>query len=210
MATRTYTNAPHGFGVTYDDARLTCVADSGDPRLAAAWSSRIGNHVAAAVLFAVPGTTADEIAAGTALAVLITTDAAASGPHLLGGWDWDAVTQREAPRFLATTGAACVDVAHVYWRGFPVLQLVARPNPEAPAPRLVEELGLLFTPEQTFSALVVWPTDDPDAWVPTAQEVMDGFFLMPLEREGRARTGHQHVRQLRITPADERDGAAVG
>jgi hypothetical protein len=210
VATRTYTNEPHGFGVTYDDARLTCVAEPGDPRLAAAWSSRIGNEIAAAVLFTVPGTTADEIAAGRALVVLITTDADASGPQRLGGWDWDAVTQREAPRFLATTGAACVDVAHVYWRGFPVLQLVARANPEVPAPRILEELGLLYTPKQTFSALVVWPTDDPDTWVPTAREVMDGFFLMPLEREGRVRTGHQHVRQLRITPTDERNRAAVG
>jgi hypothetical protein len=36
----------------------------------------------------------------------ITTDSAASGPHLLSSWDWDAVTLQEAPGFLDETGAA--------------------------------------------------------------------------------------------------------
>jgi hypothetical protein len=36
----------------------------------------------------------------------ITTDSAASGPHLLSRWDWDAVTLQEAPGFLDETGAA--------------------------------------------------------------------------------------------------------
>jgi len=210
MAIVTYTNEPGGFGVTYDDELLTCVDDPGDPRLAAAWSSRIRNEIAVAVLFTVPGSTADEIAAGSAPSVFITTDDTAPGPHGLGAWDWEAVTQREALKFLDRTGAAWLDADQVYWRGFPVLQLVAVTRTETPPPHSLEELGLLFTPSQTFTSLVVIPRDDFEAWARRAQEVMDGFFLVPLEREGRLRIGHQHVRRLRITPTDERDGAAVG
>jgi hypothetical protein len=203
MTITTYTNVPHGFGLTYDDARLSCIDDPSDPRLAATWSHRIGNEIAASVLFTLPGCTADEIAAGTAFSVLITTDSAASGSHLLGTWDWDAVTLEEAPRFLEDTNAAYLDAYHLHWRGFPILQLTARPSPEAPAPRILEELGLLYTPQQTFSSLVVWPTDDPKELRPTARELWDGFFLLPLEREGHVRTGHKLVRHLRISLTDE-------
>jgi len=66
MTIITYTDEPHGFGLTYDDARLVCIDDPSDPRLAAAWSQRIGHEIAASVLLTVPGCTADEIAAGQA------------------------------------------------------------------------------------------------------------------------------------------------
>jgi hypothetical protein len=173
MTITTYTNEPHGFGVTYDDARLACVDDPLDPRRAAAWSHRIHSEIAA------------------------------SCPHLLSSWDWDAATLREAPGFLEETGAAFVDVTHMYWRGFPIVQLIAWPNPEAPAPRLIEELGLLYTPQQTFNSLVVWPTDDIEALGPTARELWEGFFLAPLEREGRVRTGHKLVNHFHIYLTDE-------
>ena len=39
MAILTYTSAAHGFGVTYDDARLTHVDDPADPRLLATRTS---------------------------------------------------------------------------------------------------------------------------------------------------------------------------
>ena len=121
MTIITYANEPHGFGVTYDDARLACIDDPGDPRLAATWSHRIGNEIAASVLFTLRGCTAGEIAAGSAFSVLITTDSLASGPHPLGGWDWDAVTLQEAPRFLQDTNADYLDAYHLHWRGFPIL-----------------------------------------------------------------------------------------
>jgi hypothetical protein len=203
MAITTYASEPHGFGVTYDDARLACIDDPRDPRLAAAWSHRIHSEIAASALLTAAGSTAEEIAAGTAFSVLITTDSAASGPHLLSSWDWDAVTLEEAARFLEDTCAACVDVTHMYWRGFPIVQITARPSPEAPAPRIIEELGLLYTPQQTFSSLVVWPTDDTEALRPTARELWEGFFLVPLEREGRVRTGHKLVKHFRAYLTDE-------
>ena len=187
MTIITYTNEPHGFGLTYDDARLACVVDPSDPRLAAAWSQRIGH----------------EIAAGSAFSVLITTDNPASGSHPLGIWDWDEVTTEEAPRFLGETNTACVDAYHLHWRGFPILQLKARPRPESPAPRILEELGLLYTPQQTFTALVVWPSEDTQELGPTVRELWDGFFLVPLEREGRVRTGHRLVNRFRIYLTDE-------
>jgi hypothetical protein len=87
--------------------------------------------------------------------VLITTDRAVADPHLLGGWDWDAATLQHAPRFLEETQAAYLDAYHLSWRGFPLLQLTARPNFDAPAPRIMEELGMLYTPQRTFSSLVV-------------------------------------------------------
>ena len=203
MTITTYTNEPHGFGATYDDARLSCIDDPSDPRLAAAWSHRIHSEIAAAVLFTATECTADEIAAGSAFSALITTDSAVSGPHLLGSWDWEAVTLQEAPRFLDDTSSVYLDAYHLHWRGFPILQLTARPSPEAPPPRILEELGLLYTPQQTFASLVVWPTDDPKELRPTARELWDGFFLVPLERESQARTGHKLVKQLRIYPTDE-------
>ena len=204
MSVMTYTNEPHGFGLTYDDARLVCIDDPSDPRLSAAWSHRIGHEIAASVLLTVPGCTADEIAAGSTFSVLITTDSPASGSHPLGIWDWDEVTTQEAPRFLEETHAAYVDAYHLHWRGFPILQLTARPRPGSPAPRILEELGVLYTPQQTFTSLVVWPSEGTQELGPTARELWDGFFLVPLEREGRSRTGHKLVNRLRVYLTEER------
>ena len=95
MAITTYTNEPYGFGVTYDDARLACVDDPRDPRLPAAWSHRIHSEIAASALLT---------AAGAAFSVPITTDSAASGPHLLSSLDWDAVTLQETSGFLVFVG----------------------------------------------------------------------------------------------------------
>jgi hypothetical protein len=200
----TYANQPHGFGLTYDDARLACVDDPGDPRRAAAWSFRIGHEIAASVLVTAPAASADEIAAGTAFSVLLTTDSAASGAHAIGAWDWDAVMLEEASRFLEATGAAYLEAYYAYWRGFPMLQLTACRHVEASAPHNTEELGFLYTPEQTFSSFVVWPPGDAQEWRPIAQDLRDGFFLVPLEREGNRRTGHRLVRRLRVslTPDD--------
>jgi len=184
----TYTNEPHGFGLTYDDARLVCIDDPSDPRLSAAWSQRIGH----------------EIAAGSAFPVLITTDSPALGSHPPGIWDWDEVTTQEAPRFLEETNAAYVDAYHLHWRGFPILQLTARPRPAYPAPRILEELGVLYTPQQTFTSLVVWPSEGTQELGPTARELWDGFFLVPLEREGRSRTGHKLVNRFRVYLTEER------
>ena len=188
MSVMTYTNEPHGFGLTYDDARLVCIDDPSDPRLAAARSQRIGH----------------EIAAGSAFPVLITTDSPALGSHPPGIWDWDEVTTQEAPRFLEETNAAYVDAYHLHWRGFPILQLTARPRPAYPAPRILEELGVLYTPQQTFTSLVVWPSEGTQELGPTARELWDGFFLVPLEREGRSRTGHKLVNRFRVYLTEER------
>jgi hypothetical protein len=206
MAITTYSGEPHGFGLTYDDARLDCVDDSGDPRLAAAWWSRITNPVAAAVLFTTPGAAAAEIAAGSALSVLFTTDDLAADPRGLGDWDWDAATERESLRYLEQTGAPGLCVDHFYWRGFPIVQLVARPLPEAGARYRREQLGMLYTPQRTFMTHMVMPEEGLDECQPRAQELMDGFFLLPLEREGVQRTGHKHVRRLGVAPTAERDG----
>jgi hypothetical protein len=210
MTIITYTDEPHGFGLTYDDARLACVDDPSDPRLAAAWSQRIGHEIAASVLLTAPGCTADEIASGSAFSVLITTDNPASGSHPPGIWDWDEVTTQEAPRFLEKTNAAYIDAYHLHWRGFPILQLTARPRPESPAPRILEELGVLYTPQQTFTSLVVWPSEDTQELGPTMRELWDGFFLVPLEREGRVRTGHKLVNRFRVYLTDERFLVFVG
>ena len=210
MTIITYANEPHGFGLTYDDARLACIDDPSDPRLSAAWSHRIGHKIAASVLLTAPGSTADEIAAGSTLSVLITTDSPASGSHPPGIWDWDEVTTQEAPRFLEDTNAAYVDAYHLHWRGFPILQLTARPRPESPAPRILEELGLLYTPQQTFTSLVVWPSEDTQELGPTVRELWDGFFLVPLEREGRVRTGHKLVNRFRVYLTDGRFLVFVG
>jgi len=210
MTIITYANEPHGFGLTYDDARLACIDDPSDPRLSAAWSHRIGHKIAASVLLTAPGSTADEIAAGSTLSVLITTDSPASGSHPPGIWDWDEVTTQEAPRFLEDTNAAYVDAYHLHWRGFPILQLTARPRPESPAPRILEDLGLLYTPQQTFTSLVVWPSEDTQELGPTVRELWDGFFLVPLEREGRVRTGHKLVNRFRVYLTDERFLVFVG
>ena len=206
MTITTYINEPHGFGLTYDDARLACVDDPDDPRLAAAWWSRITNEVAAAVLFTMPGATAEEIAAGSALSVLFTTDDLAADPRELGDWDWDAATERESLRYLEQTGAPGLCVDHVYWRGFPIVQLVARPLPEAGALYRLEQLGMLYTPQRTFMTHMVMPEESLDECLSRVRELMDGFFLLPLEREGTRRIGHKHVRRLGVAPTAERDG----
>jgi hypothetical protein len=97
----------------------------------------------------------------------------------------------------------------VYWRGFPVLQLamVAPPGGDPAAP--LQLLGMLYTPEQTLSSLLVIPRGEEHTWIPRLQEVMDGFFLLPIEREGRVRTGHQQVRSLRLTASDLDDDRGV-
>jgi len=205
MAITTYSSEAHGFGLTYDDARLDCVDDSGDPRLGAAWWSRISNPVAAAVLFTMPGAAPDEIAAGSALSVLFTTDDLAADPRGLGDWDWDAATERESLRFLEQTGAPGLSVDHMYWRGFPMMQLVARPLPEAHVPYKLEELGMLYTPRRTFMTHLVMPEEGLDECQLRVQELMVGFSLLPLEREGAARTGHKHVRRLGVAPTAARD-----
>jgi hypothetical protein len=68
---------------------------------------------------------------------------------------------------------------------------------------------MLYTPAQTFSSLLVIPHGDEHPWIPRLQEVMDGFFLLPIEREGRVRTGHQQVRSLHLTASDLGDGGGV-
>ena len=207
MPMTTYTNEPHGFGFTYDDERFACVDDPSDPRLAAAWSSRIRNEIAASVLFTLAGCSADEVANGSAYSILVTTDSPDPGLHRLGAWDWDDVMLTEAADFLEKTGGDYADAYHLYWRGFPILQLTARPGPETPPPRILEEIGKLYTPQQTFSSLVVWPSENREELGPIARELWDGFFLVPLEREGRARTGHTLVRHLRVSSTH--DGLAV-
>jgi hypothetical protein len=67
---------------------------------------------------------------------------------------------------------------------------------------------MLYTPVQTFSSLLVVPRGEEDPWIVRMQEVMDGFFLLPIEREGHSRTGHQHVRSLRLSASDLEDRAA--
>ena len=210
MTINTYANEAHGFGFTYDSARFACVADPGDPRRAAAWSSRISNEIAASVLFTLAGSTAEEVAEGTAYSMLVTTDSVAPGTELLGGWDFDEVTLEAAESFLEKTSAAYVNAYQAYWRGFPMVQFTARPGPETPSPHLLEEIGMLYTPRQTFTSLVVWPTDDREALAPVARELWDGFFLVPLEREGRVRTGHKLVRRLEISRSAMGDLVVVG
>lgn len=66
MTIVTFSNEPHGLGLTYDDVRLACVNDLSDSRLRAAWSSRTDSKIAASALFTLPGCSADQIASGTA------------------------------------------------------------------------------------------------------------------------------------------------
>ncbi len=49
---------------------------------------------------------------------------------------------------------------------------------------------------------MVRPTDDLEA-MPTVGGLWEGFFLVPLEREGHVGTGHKIVQQLRISLTDE-------
>jgi len=197
MAIITYTNEPHGFGFTYDDADLDRVDDRSDPRFSAARFDRLGRTAAAAVLFTVRGASAEQVAAGTALSALITTDDVPRRD--LGGWDWNAVTRREGVRFLERTGTPHVVATQTYWRGYPVLGLSTSPSSGEPRPGGLETLGVLFTPQQTFESLMVFPLErDDETWPELGQALMDGFFLVPIEREGRQRLSHQYVGQTDI------------
>jgi hypothetical protein len=86
------------------------------------------------------------------------------------------------------------------------MQLVARPLPEAGAPYRLEQLGMLYTPQRTFMTHMVMPEEGLDVCLSRAQELMAGFFLLPLEREGTRRTGHRHLRRLGVAPTAKRDG----
>ena len=208
MAIVTYTNASHGFGVTYDDQQLAQTDDPADPRLRAAWSARIPTKAAAGVLFTTRDASIEGIARGLAPSLLVTTDDQRPQPAVLAKWDWDEVTRHEACAFMQRTGAEEVETTAVYWRGFPVLQLALLAPPGADPAAPLQLLGMLYTPEQTFSSLLVIPRGEAEPWVERLQEVMDGFFLLPIEREGRVRTGHQQVRSLRLTTGDLEDLAA--
>ena len=208
MAIVTYTNPSHGFGVTYDDQLLTQTDDPADPRLRAAWSARIPTKVAAGVLFTTRDASIEGIARGLTPSLLVTTDDQRPQPGVLATWDWDEVTRREACAFMQRTAAEEIESTAVYWRGFPVLQLALPAPPGADPAAPLQLLGMLFTPEQTFSSLLVIPRGETEPWVERLQEVMDGFFLLPIEREGRVRTGHQQVRSLHLTAGDLEDLAA--
>lgn len=209
MAMVTYTNPGAGFGVTYDDAELTRTDDPADLRLRAAWSMRIPTRITANVLFTTPDASIEAIARGLAPSLLLTTDGERLEPGVLGRWDWDEVTRREAAAFVQRTGAQEIETSAVYWRGFPVLQLAMVAPPDADPAAPLQLLGMLYTPAQTFSSLLVIPRGEERTWTPRLQEVMDGFFLLPIEREGRVRTGHQQVRSLHLTASDLGDDRGV-
>jgi hypothetical protein len=205
MAITTYSNPSLGFGVTYDDSDLACIDNLSAPRLAAAWTDRFTTRVAGAALFCPHAATAEQIAEGSAPSLLITTDGSPLSPGVLGRWDWDEATHREAAPFMALTGAEEIETTAVYWRGYPVLQLAVT-DPPADRPSVPLQLvGMLYTPTQTFASLLVVPRSLQDPWIARLQELMDGFFLVPIEREGRARTGHQHVRSLHLSLSDLED-----
>jgi hypothetical protein len=208
MAMVNYSNASLGFGVTYDDADLALADGAGDARFSAAWTDRLTTRVAGGVLFCPATATAEKIAGGSAPSLLITTDRSPLSPGVLGRWDWDVVTRREAGPFMTLTGVDEIETSAVYWRGFPVLQLAAVDTSESRPGLPVQMLGMLYTPAQTFASLLVVPRGLEDPWIQRFQEVMDGFFLMPIEREGTTRTSHQHVRSLRISAKDLEDLAA--
>ena len=196
MAIFTYTSAAHGFGVTYDDALLTHVDDPADPRLLATWRSRIPTEISGTVLFTTRDASAADIAEGRAPSQLITTDDAPLEPRVLATWDWDEVTRRVVGPFFWETGVEALEATAVYWRGFPVLQLSAIPAAEVAfgqVPPPIEVLGMLHTPAQTFASLLTMPMSAVEEWGASFQELMDGFYLLPMEREGRVRTAHQHV-----------------
>jgi hypothetical protein len=205
MAIVTYSNATLGFGVTYDGSEITRAEGPADPRFAAAWTDRFTTRVAGGVLFCPNTATAERIGSGAAPSLLITTDRSPLSPGTLGRWDWDEITSREAAPFMTLTGADGLETTAVYWRGFPVLQLALIEPPEDLPGLPVQMLGMLYTPAQTFSSLLVVPRGDEDPWVARFQEVMDGFFLMPIEREGNARTGHQLVRSRHVSASDLED-----
>jgi hypothetical protein len=208
MAIVTYTNPSFGFGVTYDAEPISRTDDPADLRVRAAWSARIPTKIAAGVLFTTRDASVEGIARGLAPSLLLTTDRERLEPGVLGRWEWDDVTRREARAFMQHSGAEKIETTAVYWRGFPVLQLAVLEPPTADPATPLQLLGMLYTPEQTFSSLLVIPRGDEEPWVERLQDVMDGFFLLPIEREGRVRTGHQQVRSQRLTVGDLEDLAA--
>jgi hypothetical protein len=205
MAIVTYSSLDFGFGVTYDDALITHTDDPADPRLRAAWSSRVPTRIAKAVLFTTRGATAQGIADGLAPSLLLTTDSLPLPSGLLGAWDWEDAGLPRGKAFLTATGAHAVEAAGLYWRGFPVLQFTTVPPGDADPPAPVECLSLLHTPAQTFAIELVVPVHDLDEWSAAFQEIADGFFLLPMEREGHMRTGHQHAWSLRLEGAERED-----
>jgi hypothetical protein len=208
MAIVTYSNT-FGSGVTYDDASVTHTDDADDPRLRAAWTMRIPTAIAAAVLFTTRDATAESIARGLAPSLLLTTDHLPQRPGELGAWDWDEVAPREGGAFLERTGAHALEGIGLYWRGYPVLQFTTVPPADADPPAPVECLSLLYTPAQTFAIELVVPVAGLDAWSERFQEIADGFFLLPIEREGRMRTGHQKAWSGRIEAGDLQDDLAA-
>ena len=210
MAIVTYSSLDYGFGVTYDDARITHTDDTADPRLRAAWSMRVPTRIAAAVLFATRDATIESVARGLSPSLLLTTDAFPLQPGVLGTWDWEQQALPRGRAFLAATGAYAVEAAGLYWRGFPVLQFTTVPPADAEPPAPVECLSLLHTPAQTFAIELVVPVHDLDEWSEPFQEIADGFFLLPIEREGIMRTGHQHAWSLRLEAGEFEDDLKDG
>lgn len=206
MAIVTYSNPDLGFGVTYDDASIIHTDDTADPRLRAAWSLRVPTQIAAAVLFTTRGATVESIARGLSPSLLLTTDAFPLQPGRLAQWDWEEEAEQRGRRFLEVTGARALEAAGLYWRGYPVLQLTTVPPADADPPAPVECLSLLHTPPQTFAIELVVPVSDLDEWSEPFQEIADGFFLLPIEREGSMRTGHQHAWSARMEAAEHEDG----
>ena len=49
------------------------------------------------------------------------------------------------------------------------------------------------------------PVHDLDEWSATFQEIADGFFLLPIEREGKSRTGHQQAWSRHMESGDRKD-----
>jgi hypothetical protein len=205
MAIVTYSSPDFGFGVTYDDALITHADDAADARLRAAWSARIPTRIATAVLFTTPDASTESIARGLAPSLLLSTDAFPLQPQLLAAWDWEEAAERRGRPFLQATGAYALEAAGLYWRGFPVLQFTTVPPADAEPPAPVECLSLLHTPAQTFALELVVPVRDLDEWSAPFQEVADGFFLLPAEREGNLRTGHQHAWSRRLEAGDRED-----
>lgn len=231
MAFASYTCERHGFGVVYDAAVFARLHDPADPRFAAARIWRIPKPVAASVLFTPHNAGPAAIADGSIPSQLVTSDDTPVRARDLSAWDWDDVTLREAGAFCRLTGVDSLEATALYWRGYPVLQLATTGTDTAAAAvngedgrRLVvsgdaeptaartapsELLALLYTPLQTYSALLTLPGESAAAWSGRFLQLMDGFFLWPLEREGRVRTVHQFVWSSRVEAHDLRDDLAA-
>ena len=210
MAIVTYSSPDFGFGVTYDDAVIVHTDDAADPRLRAAWSTRVPTQIAAAALFTTRDASVESITRGLAPSLLLTTDAFPLQPGTLGRWDWDEAAELRGRPFLKATGAHAIQAAGLYWRGFPVLQFTTVPPADTEPPAPVECLSLLHTPAQTFAIELVVPVHDLDEWSAAFQEIADGFFLLPIEREGKSRTGHQQAWSRRMESDREDETSRAG